>query len=424
MNPKLARKITARLAESGQPPERGVSAFNVGTDELLDTLEKEYLETILGEDAGSTFKLVEAQYGGGKTHFLRCLQDVAWKRNFVVSLVQLDQRECPYDDPLLVYRSVVKCLAGPPKSDEEDPEVGLQPFLRNLSFDLRDRFNAMSDPEAERVRWFESFRTSDVESTVFREAVACALTADLNAERETFDLLSGWILGENPPLDRLRGAIGVGERLDRSNAFPMLRSLCQTIRALGFAGTLIMFDEGYRMVSLMSAKKQKEACENLVSVINYCGHARLPGAMFIYAVPPSFRTEVAPRYEALRQRIESRTPLSARSPMSPVVNLEDIALQPQELLERIGQKLLPIVGLARSHEFDRELQMRNLRGLAREAIDQSLDVNSRRIFVKAFAESLIEQAVSGERELAREQVEEIVRDTNDALRGAQTENEY
>jgi len=319
---------------------------------------------------------------------------------------------------------VIRSLAGPPKTEEEDPEVGLRPFLQNVAYDVQDRFNATPDPEAERNRWLDSFRGSDVESTVFREALAAALRAQLDGERESFDLVVGWLLGENPPLARLRGSIGIGERLDRSNSFLMLRCLCQAIRALGFSGVLIMFDEGYRMVSLSSTRRQREACENLVSVINYCGHARLPGAMFVYAVPPAFRSDVAPRYEALRQRVESRTPLSARFPMSPVINLEELSLGAEDLLARIGEKLLPIVEMARSHEFNRELQLRNIRALAAEAVAQSLDVNSRRIFVKALAASLIDQAVSGERDLASEQVESMVRETNDALRGAPAGDEY
>ena len=418
MNTQLARKITTRLAESGQPPERGVFAFNVGTGEMLRTLEQEYLTTILAEDAGSTFKLVEAEYGGGKTHFIRCLQNIAYRKNFAVAFVELDQHECPYDNPLLVYKAVVRNLSAPPSSEEEDPEAGLQPFLQNVAYSCRERLAGTRDPEAERQRWLDSFRRADIESTVFREALYGTLSAQLRDDRDTFDLLTGWMLGENPPLERLREAIGAGERLDKSNSFLMLRCLCQAVRALDFSGLLILFDEGYRMVSLKSTKKQREACENLVSVINYCGHAKLPGAMFVYAVPPNFRSDVAPRYEALRQRIDARTSFSYRSPMSPVIDLGNLPIEPEELLVQVGQKLLPIVGMARGHEFDPEVQRANVRALAREAVEQALDVNSRRIFVKALANLLIEQAVDGERPLDVAQAKAHVRETNETLKEA------
>ena len=424
MNPKLARKITTRLAESGQPPERGVSEFNVGTEELLRTLKDEYLTTILAEDGGSTFKLVEAQYGGGKTHFLRCLQDIAWQQNFAVSLVELDQHECPYDNPLLVYKAVVRNISAPPAAEDEDSEPGLQPFLQNLIYTRREQFEKSRDPAAEQQRWLDSFRAADIESTVFREALYAALSGHLHDDREIFDLLTGWILGENPPLQRLRKAIGIGERIDKSNSFMMLRSLCQAVRALDFSGLLILFDEGYRMVSLMSAKKQMEACENLVSIINYCGHAKLPGAMFAYAVPPNFRSDIVPRYEALRQRLEMTTPFSRSSPMSPVIDLEGLTLEPEELLLAIGEKLLPIIATARKHEYDAEIQRENIKSLAHEAVEKALDVNSRRIFVKALANLLISQAVDGETRLSPPQVEAHVRKTNESLQGASGGDEF
>ena len=68
------------------------------------------------------------------------------------------------------------------------------------------------------------------------------------------------------------------------------------------AGTAFLFDEGPPILSLMSSKAQKLACENLLTVINRCNSGDLPGTLFLYAVMPEFFTEFATAYPALQQR--------------------------------------------------------------------------------------------------------------------------
>jgi hypothetical protein len=76
---RLARHILMRLGETGQPPERGALEINVGTDHHLEALRREYLVPMRESGLNSTFKLVQAPFGGGKTQFLHCLREVAWQ---------------------------------------------------------------------------------------------------------------------------------------------------------------------------------------------------------------------------------------------------------------------------------------------------------------------------------------------------------
>src|SRR3989440_5991126 len=104
-----AQHIVRKLGESGIPPTRGLEAYTVGMDSLLGTLENEYLRGYL-PDGGSSFKLVVGEYGSGKSHFLYCLRDKAWENGYVVSRTELSPKECPYDNQLKVYQSVVANL--------------------------------------------------------------------------------------------------------------------------------------------------------------------------------------------------------------------------------------------------------------------------------------------------------------------------
>ena len=80
---QIASHILQRLGEGGQPPEVGVELINVGNESYLKVLEHEYFGNQLR--IGSSFKLVQGYFGGGKTHFLHCVRDMAWRHGFVTA---------------------------------------------------------------------------------------------------------------------------------------------------------------------------------------------------------------------------------------------------------------------------------------------------------------------------------------------------
>jgi hypothetical protein len=116
LNETVANHIIQRLAEGGQPPELGIQHVNVGNETYLKILETEYIGRVL--KGGSSFKLVEGYFGGGKTHFLYCVRELAWSHGFATSLVELSPHECPYDDPLRVYQAVARGIALAPSEGE------------------------------------------------------------------------------------------------------------------------------------------------------------------------------------------------------------------------------------------------------------------------------------------------------------------
>ena len=133
LTPELAGHILQRVGESGQPPEQGISHLNVGNHTYLDILDREYLQRLKHNPRGSSFKLVQGYYGGGKTHFLYCVRDLAWKHGFLTSVVNLSPKECPYDDPVKVYSSVASTLASPPGEEGAEPTRSVTNVLRDLA---------------------------------------------------------------------------------------------------------------------------------------------------------------------------------------------------------------------------------------------------------------------------------------------------
>src|SRR6266540_3764953 len=126
--PRLARQIIETLGQSGTPMPKGVIYYNVGNESLLNAIDTHYLGSYLA-DGGAVFKLVVGDYGSGKSHFLYCVRDRAWQRDFAVSKVDLSPKESPYDDQRRVYGAVASSIVWHELGGLADDEYGLGRFL-------------------------------------------------------------------------------------------------------------------------------------------------------------------------------------------------------------------------------------------------------------------------------------------------------
>lgn len=202
-------------------------------------------------------------------------------------------------------------------------------------------------------------------------------------------------------------SIGVTEKITKINAFKMLRSLCQMVRALGYSGLALLFDEGDRMLSV-GGKSEKSATDNLREVIDRC-REDLPGALFIYAVPPAFISDIVPKYPALQQRVQSPNYFSRSNPFSPQINLERLDVPDETLLMQIGYRLLPIFETAYSIRLDADVQAANIATLSAAARESYLAISHRRLFVKALVAEWFRQKEEGERTLDGEYATATIR---------------
>jgi hypothetical protein len=412
-----AQHIIRKLGESGIPPTRGLEAYTVGMDSVLGTLENEYLKGYL-RDGGSSFKLVVGEYGSGKSHFLYRLRDIAWDNGFVVSRTELSPKECPYDNQLKVYQAVISNLI----FHSPDPNVadtqGIESFLENHFFTTMQMLGIGTMMTSvgldKRVElWLDSILRYKIESPSFRHAVYFYLKAVAEENETTKRNIGAWMRGESVALKDVR-AFSITERIDRSVAFKMLRSVSQMVHELGYAGLVLLFDEGDRMVSIGSSKTEKVACDNLREVIDRCAGESLPSTLFVYAVPPYFVTNIAPQYEALSQRISSKVKFSRKNPFSVQISLDQLDYPGEELLRLIGEKLLVVFEQAYSIELNHELQKQNIAQLA-ETCGSLLSASHRRHFVKSLIDMLSEQKADGERIYEADNVQSVVRGVTEQL---------
>ena len=420
LTPSLARQIIEVLGSSGTPPVRGVQHFNVGNHSILAALDEFYLSSYL-QDGGAAYKMVIGDYGSGKSHFLYCLRDLAWSRGFAVVKVDLSPVETPYNDQRLVYAAVARNLIWHESDEQAADERGLTRFLEGtLARVIGDEPSLETLTHPNYVGLVDTLEATPIDSLAYKNAVVGYLEAFVRGQEERQEALARWLMGAatTPGDTVILRNLGVTGKITRPNAFRMLRSLAQTIRALSYSGLVLLFDEVDRMASI-GGKAEKLATDNLREVIDRC-RDELPGALFVYAVPPQFINDIVPRYPALQQRVRAPGRFSRINHFSPQISLDHLDLDENDLMVAIGEKLIPIYETAFQAQLDRKIQYANAAILANVARDIFLDISHRRLFVKAFVTELARQQAGPEHVLAEDEAIAILRGQVDELGGGET----
>ncbi|HDR00471.1 MAG TPA: hypothetical protein ENN51_09345, partial [candidate division WOR-3 bacterium] len=370
----------------------------------------EYLKGILTWNL-SSFKLVTGNYGGGKTHFLYSVRNLAFRSNYCVSYVSLSPTECPFDKLELVYRAIVAGISVPLPPDRPVPvgERGIESVLRH--------WYAARRKESERVADLKRHadELSPTESSSFSNAVRAAFDALVADDADSFGEVVQWLKGEEVERDtRLRYRLS--ERVDKATAFRMLRSLIQWVHAVGYSGLVLLFDEAERGMSLSSSRDRRRALDNLRQLVDECGNSRLPGAMILYAVPDEnlLLEGSGGVYEALKQRLRSQ--FSGVNPVGVRINLDDLGIEPEEFLCRLGAKLATVFEAAYEVELPNERRDAAIRQLAGVAVTAfMLDISYRRLFVVSLVEALHQLRASPGFEFDRKAAEKLLRVTSQRL---------
>lgn len=416
----LARHIIEVLGSFGTPPARGVQYFNEGNQSLLQALDEFYLSSYL-QDGGAAYKMVIGDYGSGKSHFLYCLRDIAWARNFVVAKVDLSPVETPYNDQKKVYEAVAQHIIWHESDEQFTDETGLTRFLEGTLARIVPgplSLETLANPLYRGL--VDTLEATPIDSPPYQTAVLAYFDAFIRQNEERLDALTRWLMGEitSPDDTKILREIGVTGKINKPNAFRMLRSLCQVIRALSYSGLILLFDEVDRMASV-GGKAERLATDTLREVIDRT-REDLPGAMFIYAVPPQFINDTVPKYPALQQRVRAPGHFSRINHFSPLISLDNLDLNEDALMLAIGEKLIPIYEAAFEAPLDHTIQRANAVILANVARDVFLDISHRRLFVKSFVVELSRQHYGGQHTITEEEAQAILRGQIDELSGGET----
>ena len=383
LDSNTARKIIEIVGGQGIPPEYGFQYFTAGLDIYLNTIDEEYLRSFV-RDGGSAFKMVIGVYGGGKTHFLYCIREIAWKYDYITSYITLSPEQTPFHKLEQVYRAIVANLVY-----RQTPEELLSGYGGGIEAVIKKWYNEKYQELSAKLtgdavpRELNTYASSlgPYESISFRNAVKEAFIALNEKREEDFTLIMQWLIGENPPKNMLKD-FKIFEKIDKSTAFKMIRSLVQWIREIGYSGLIVLMDEAEQTPS-MSSKQKSLLLNNLRELIDECGHANFKNTMWFYAVPDeNFLEGHSQIYEALRQRVSTIFDAEI-NPTGVKIYLENIPIEPVELLQEIGKKLAGIYEIAYSVKFDADALKETIKNIAEAAYEQKYaDIGYKRLFVQ------------------------------------------
>jgi hypothetical protein len=379
----VAAQIIARVGGEGEPPESGIQFFTTGLDPYLGVIEAEYLSTLIRQ-GGSTFKMVVGVYGGGKTHFLYAVRELAWKHNFATANVKLSSNDTPFSKLELVYKNIAKNMVSPLTPDEvlSGYERGIESviirwFSRKGS-DYRQNLRGDETWQESLLNEVDSFR--GIESTSFLRAFRASMRALADGREEDFASIGQWLKGEGYTPEHKK--LGILQKIDKTTAFEMIRSLSQLIRQLGYSGLVIAFDEAEQQGS-MSSKEKVSLMGNLRQLIDECASSTFQGVMVFYAVPDArFLEGRTQDYEALKQRLEPV--LGEFNPTGVRIELERVIPDKEQFLEEVGTKLARVYEVAYGYQFENSDELEAVVRLsATMAVKlRFADISYKRVFVQ------------------------------------------
>ena len=410
MDKKQAKRLLAQLASNGLPPRELNSAkavldmFSVGLDDWISRLATTYFQDFSRDS--SHFKLVLAPYGGGKTHFLMALGVRALEEDYGVSYVACipDRSGSPVrvDNALGMYAEVIAKLR-----IKGQPDYGISALLTAVVDKKRRDIEASGarDIDGAFSMFLRQFARSFPGGTFgeFAQVATEALRGYWTGEElsSTAKAAEKWLEGRmdaiSPVEYKLLGLRKVTGAQSGAVGRRLLLALAKFLPEAGCYGLVLLIDE---VETLFTAKgKALQAVLAAMRVLlDQSGSVPDDIPMFcVFAAVPDV-LEGIKKYPALDQRLSVQGgSFEQKNDFAPQISLDNLVTNHESMLASIGARLVDVALAASDGILSRETQIENSRKLAKVANRQTLDVNSRRLFVKTWASLLELQFANGEK---------------------------
>jgi len=277
-----------RIIESfrqGTVPTRHLELYSVGRERLLESVSSDLTFVARG---GSKVRFLSAPYGGGKTHFFMLVRARALSANLLLSYVELNSREAPFDRFEVIFPKIMKGVTLP---DGNSIEGMLEDWAR--------RFPHYTLQEV------ETNLRQIAPSLDFRAALRACLqyaNTDSPEHRMRMQGIVAWLQGYRI-VSELK-ATGIRSNVTIANVNEILGSFLRFVRASEYAGLVLLLDEAEAITSLAQSRKREEANQNIRKLLDNADEHL--GLYVLFATTPKFLTDPdngAQSYPALWTRI-------------------------------------------------------------------------------------------------------------------------
>jgi len=325
--------IIHALREGNVPP-KGTSEICVGRDLEIEEM-KHLFEKI--KSGKSATKFLEGDYGGGKSFFLKIIEEIAFKDNFVVSKITIT-RDIPFYKFEEVYKNIVqtlRCKTG--TSLEHIIErwlTGLRMVAMEETDDI-DRQNAIV-----RENMIQDLEETRKYANSFAVAIEKYYDALISGDTETASYAQAWLRGDSNIPFVVKKKFGVKGDVTRENAFTFLEALSAFLRSLGYSGLLILVDEIEYIRSLQMSKLRDGAYDYIRFIFDECNIGNFESTLFVFAGTNNFfedQKRGVPSYQALYDRIKDALDTDHKDLRKPIMRLEGFK---KDELNDLGSKIV------------------------------------------------------------------------------------
>ena len=245
------RRIINRL-KCGSVPTDGITQLTFGRNKLLKDLGQSFENT---ENSKSSGFFIQGYYGEGKSHLLNYLDVVALHHDFAVGCVSTDGYACALNHPQRFYRYIIESLALPGEEHRG---------LHNIMRDWRD-----SDQEILLKRWAER-SSSDLGKVIWN--LLTYGRRDIHTWEKYMKVIRGHDIYNKPSA--------------KIKAIERLSSLGSLIRALGYSGIVLQFDEVESIHTLLPNIRSRNGAYEFLNMLLL--ENKVPSCLSVFAITPDF----------------------------------------------------------------------------------------------------------------------------------------
>lgn len=279
---------------NGVVPNMDLSLFMTGREQALTAMEK-----ALSLSAGplGVVKIIQGQYGSGKTFFLKKIKQDALAKNFVVADIQID-RSFRFNKLEDFYYHVMHHLYHKEKGGKKSS------FDEIFNHWIESLRHAESNESASKrvayvIKEINAFHAS------FARAFLEYIRNKIKGKNELSNAIMAWLCGEKNIPYELKAQFSVVGEIDKTNGLDFLNAFIKLLTLIGYTGLVIILDE-FELVMDARTDIRQAAYTNLRNIIDMGAGGQIQNMLFLLAVTPDMcrdEEKGLPSYEALNQRI-------------------------------------------------------------------------------------------------------------------------
>lgn len=300
------RDTIVQALRAGVVPRLGLQHIQVGRAREIAEIVRD-VERI--NEGGSAIRFIIGEYGSGKTFFLNLIRLVSMEKGLVTLSADLGPDRRLYatgGQARGLYAEMARNAATRSKPDGGALASIVERFVGKARQDAEADGRETGEAIAERLSHFEDMTGGFEFATVIRKYWEGFDTGDEELKSSALR----WLRGEFATRTDARKALGVRTIVDDGSVYDHLKLMSAFVRAAGYGGLLIVWDEMVNLYKLSSKRARDSNYEQILRVLNDVLQGSASHLGVLMGGTPEFLMDTRRglySYEALRSRLAENT---------------------------------------------------------------------------------------------------------------------